>query len=258
MDDKENLFKEFPENSEAEWLEKVEKDLKGRALEELDWAISEDMKIAPFYHSNNQKINVPNNKTNSNTWEIGEDIFANDPKTANQHLLYALEAGVNAPRFILNTVWKKSDFAILFENVNPDYISTHFLIKKGPALSVLESFYNYLLINKINQKKIKGSINYSAENQIVELTTFSIENLPNFKPHTIKVEAAETASISKSLARAISKGNDYLIKLGSNKIAPEIANKHLQFSISVGTSYFPGNRKNPGFKNPLGKCFEST
>ena len=117
MNDKENLFKEFPQISEKEWLEKVEKDLKGRAIKELDWHISENIEIAPFYHSLDHIPSVPANKAKNNTWEIGEDILVNDPKIANEQLLKALESGVNAPRIIIDSDWNEQ-LEILFENVN--------------------------------------------------------------------------------------------------------------------------------------------
>ena len=107
MSDKQNLFKEFPPISEEQWLEKVAKDLKGRAIEELDWNISDNINVAPFYHSIDQEPLVPNNKKNSNTWEIGEDILLSNPNLANQQLLQALEAGVNAPRIVLDADWNE-------------------------------------------------------------------------------------------------------------------------------------------------------
>ena len=41
MNHKENLFAAFPAISKKEWLEKVEKDLKGKALTELNWHLND-------------------------------------------------------------------------------------------------------------------------------------------------------------------------------------------------------------------------
>lgn len=239
MHDKENLFKEFPQVSEAAWLEKVEKDLKGRAIEELDWIINEDIKIAPFYHSKDHKPTVPNNKSTSNVWEFGEDIIAGDLKTTSQQLLNALDCGVNAPRIIIDSILDANQLAALFEHVELRFISIHFLIKNSiSALSTLKNFYSYLSQNNIDSNAIRGSINHNNDDQLVELIQFAIEKLPKFKINTIKIEAAATADVSKSLAQAISKGNAVLAILNENGIASKTANDHLQFSVSTGTSYF--------------------
>ena len=44
------MFEEFTPISKKEWLEKVEKDLKGRAIEELQWHLGDDLVVDPFYH----------------------------------------------------------------------------------------------------------------------------------------------------------------------------------------------------------------
>lgn len=239
MDDKENLFQEFLESTESEWIEKVEKDLKGKPFEDLFWKLSENIEIAPFYYSNDLNPSVPNNKSASNIWEIGEDILANDPKSANKQLLNALECGINAPRIVLEDTLDEDQFTTLFENVELSFISIHFLLKKpDSALATLKYFYNYLSKNKVDSNKIEGSVNHNDENQLLELTKFVIEKLPNFKINTLEIKASTPAEISKSLAHAISKGNDYLNIIRDNEISTEIANKHLQFSISVGNSYF--------------------
>ena len=238
MDDKENLFKEFPEITEAEWIEKVEKDLKGKSFEDLFWKLNEDIEIAPFYYSNDLNPSVPNNKSTSNIWEIGEDIFVNDPKLANKQLLIALENGINAPRLVLNSSLDEVQMATIFENIELNFISIHFFIKKPDSSSLtLAAFFNYLLKSNIDSTKIHGSINHN-ENQILELAKFVIEKLPNFKINTLEVEAADPRNISKSLAQAISKGNEYLALLNKNGVDPKTTNDHLQFSVSVGTSYF--------------------
>jgi methylmalonyl-CoA mutase len=239
MAHKENLFREFPETTASEWIEKVEKDLKGKAFEELFWTINDEIKIAPFYYSIEDRPSVPKNKINSNTWEIGEDIFVESPKLANQQLLKALTGGVNAPRIVADSILDAAQMAIIFKNVELGFISVHFLIKKANStLPTLENFQNYLSKNNIDSDRIKGSINHNDKEQLAELIKFVIEKLPNFKINTINVKATPIAKISRSLAQAISKGNEYLAILEKNGIAPETANNHLQFSVSVGSSYF--------------------
>ncbi|MCB0584596.1 MAG: hypothetical protein KDD06_04620, partial [Phaeodactylibacter sp.] len=50
MKEQDYLFSEFPPTSKSEWLAKVEKDLKGKPLEELRWHLEENITLEPFYH----------------------------------------------------------------------------------------------------------------------------------------------------------------------------------------------------------------
>ena len=46
-----NLFAEFPPVTKAQWLAKIEKDLKGRPLSDLDWTDIPPLSIKPFFHA---------------------------------------------------------------------------------------------------------------------------------------------------------------------------------------------------------------
>ena len=45
-----NLFEEFTPQTKADWLAKIEKDLKGKSIETLDWKISNDLVISAIAH----------------------------------------------------------------------------------------------------------------------------------------------------------------------------------------------------------------
>ena len=71
-----NLFAEFPLVTKAQWLEKIEKDLKGQPLSDLDWAEIAPLSIKPFLHADDfeeQPQPILDNQA-ANTWAIGEDI----------------------------------------------------------------------------------------------------------------------------------------------------------------------------------------
>ena len=110
--------------------------------------------------------------------------------------------------------------------------------KKGAALSSLEKFYNYLLNRKINPKQIQGSINHYDENQFPELLKFATQYIPSFKVYTIEIPFSDSKNIAKDLADAIAKGVNYLAKVADHGLDLELANRHLQFSIKIGPSYF--------------------
>lgn len=248
MNDKGKLFDEFPENTEKEWIEKVEKDLKGNAFEELFWEINKNIKIAPFYHSTDNPPHVPNNKTNSNSWEIGEDIFVDNPEYANRQLLQALDNGVNAPRFVIENHLDEQQLNVLFRKVELSYISVHFLLKKaGYALPFLKCLYKFLSENGIEANEIKGSLNHD-DGPSPELFQFAATKFPGFKIMTIIVKDASPAEIATSLAASILMAQDFLATLNESGISPKTTNNHLQFSVPVGKSYFVEIAKFRAFK----------
>ncbi len=80
-----NLFAEFPPITKAEWMAKIEKDLKGRPLSDLDWQGIPPLSISPFLHADDFTEHpepILNNHP-SNTWAIGEDIEVTDFVAAN-------------------------------------------------------------------------------------------------------------------------------------------------------------------------------
>lgn len=239
MGNKENMFSEFPKTTEKDWIEKVEKDLKGRAFQELFWQIDEGLEVAPFYHSKEVLTGVPTNKQSSNRWEIGETIFVKNPKSANGQLLNALANGVNAPRFVIDGLLDETQLSVLFDKVELSFISVHFLIKNAKsALPFLQNFYKYLSKKSSTIAEINGSVNLSGEEQLLDLINFSTAKLPNFKVLTINLEYAAPADLSKSLARTISKAYNLLAVLHEAGVDLKTINHQLQFSVSVGNSYF--------------------
>lgn len=240
MQNKENLFDEFPEISEKDWIEKVEKDLKGKAFEELFWQIDENIKVAPFYQTNDFTANIPDNKTTSNDWETGEDIPADNPATANRQLLEALVGGVDAPGIIIDHQFDQKDLALLFKNVILDYISVHFLFKgESAVLPFLENFVGFLRHSGVNPAELTGSLNFDAKTPSKDNLRFTQEKLPKFKIFTIPVEEGNPAGIAETLGNSIAQAHDHLAFLHENGIQTEMANDLLQFSVSVGRSYFP-------------------
>ena len=125
-----NLLEEFPAVDKATWVAKVEKDLKGKPLEDLFWHLGEELKIAPFYHPEdfqNQNTAPLLAGRRDNDWEIGEYINVyEDVKTANQELLEGLNGGVQAPLFRLFQPLDADRLSQLLEGVAPEMVTLNF------------------------------------------------------------------------------------------------------------------------------------
>jgi len=96
-------FSEFPTISKEEWLSKLEKDLKGKPLEDLNWHLGNDVVVPPFYHKEDGDKNWQSLSADrlNNDWEISEDILVKNVKEANVEALHALEYGAMLNLFLL-------------------------------------------------------------------------------------------------------------------------------------------------------------
>ncbi len=160
MPDQIDLFKDFPAISKAVWLEKIVKDLKGRALEELQWPLG-DRQIAPFLmESDFDTLSAPiATPTATNAWELSEDITCTDAAAANIQVLEALSGGVNAPCLRISAPDTRTALPNILHEVNPDMISMHFLLKEGAgdSFDFRDNLVNWLR-PKGSLENLKGSI----------------------------------------------------------------------------------------------------
>ncbi len=265
-----NLFAEFAPTSKKTWLAKIEKDLKGRPLAELNWVldgplptISESaISIAPFLHADDFEVQpepILDNRS-ANTWAVAEDVDVTDFKAANKQTLAALMAGVNAPRFVFDDFPTKQQLAILLENVSLDYISTHFKEKteNRSPLSFLKNFHT--LAGK-QASELKGAVHYDPFSDgrfdvkaASDVVVWASENLPQFVVITINVKNTDGTSRNNregaysELLNALIAGNDYLKKLTDNGLSVETIQKHIAFRFQIGSSYFLEIAKLRAFK----------
>lgn len=237
-------FQDFPPTTKAEWLAKIERDLKGKPLSDLQFQLEENITLDPFYHAEDFEENYePIVNKASNTWQIGEYIEFHDVKVANTQALEALNGGANALLFIIINNLSKEEFVQLFAGIQLEYISINFqqFTSNRNASAFFKSFYQYLTSHHQNSTSIHGSINLNLPKfslkELAEAVQFYSQTMPNFR--LIEVDAMDHQNnVSTILARTIAKGNAYLAGLSALNINPATVNHHLQFSVNVGTSYF--------------------
>ena len=54
MQDREKLFNDFPAVAKEEWMEKVRQELRDRPWEEIQWALTQTIRLDPFFHPNDR------------------------------------------------------------------------------------------------------------------------------------------------------------------------------------------------------------
>ena len=241
---KQNLFSDFSTLTKVEWEEKVLKELKGKPFEELVWQIGEEIELSPMYSPEEIQGKRPSLvlDRDTNDWDVGEDFICRDAKETNKQVLEALMNGVNAPCFIWEEGTKTFDLKTLFQNIETQYISTHFSTSTNQE-SLLKAFHQLQKDKNENTSVIKGSINGSLlhkPKEGIELLRFAIAHLPQFQVLTIDGQdlGGAPAQVPLEIATLLSRASETFYTAGQEGIDAELVAPRIQFSISIGTSYF--------------------
>ena len=236
MAHKENLFSEFPKVTKAEWLAKIEQDLKGKPYDGLNWAIHPELSIPPVFNIEDREEEI-SLSSNDNHWEIGENILVDQPEVANKLALDALQKGATAIQFELTNT---PALSTLLKGILPEYISLHFLLPQPISLS---SFWEELKAALATEPAtIKGSVSKlgGPASDFVQETTQLVattqEQLSGFRLISIEVEDQENPA--HSLSQSLYLANEYLELLSDQGLSINYLASRMQFSIACGSNYF--------------------
>jgi methylmalonyl-CoA mutase len=238
------LTLDFPETSYEEWIQQLEKDLKGKPWSDLQWQLGEGIIVDPFYHPDNFSPQRPPlvDQRNTNTCEIGEYINESAPDLANRAILDALEGGAEAIEIHLTQPLDSKDLAILLQGVQLEFISIHFVeaYAQKQALEVLQLLKHLVLEQGFDPAKISGSIALdSAQHESsAKLIQWVNQELPLFKVCCINGRGFHQgqANTASELAAILQAGSNLLDQLQEQELGA-IAGQ-FQFSVAIGTSYF--------------------
>ena len=239
-----HLFDGFPLVSKKDWLAKIEQDLKGKPLADLQWKLGQ-LTLDPFAHPDDLEDLPQPLPGSGNDWEIGEDIEAHDILHANRQALYALENGVQALRFLLDENLGDHRMDSLLESIDLSVVSLHFFEKNKNAnpIHLLHHFYHTAKAEGKDTSRLAGSVNWAHRESVVlpdalELLEFASEKLPAFKVLTVSAGDSFENGIVRELAALVRKGEEWIAVLSRKGFSPAVVNGFLQFSIPVGTNYF--------------------
>lgn len=242
-----DFFADFPPVSKAEWLERIAKDLKGKALDDLYWHLNEHLRIDPFAHPDDQP-EPPLPLTDApQGWSINEDIENPDPAAANHQALEALAFGAESLHFQPHEL---GQLPALLDRIYLDYIQLNFsgpAVEAGPA-ALLEALGQLADAQGVDRQRLSGTLYYDplaaatpADWRYVgDLLAYARKTFPGYRTLSIRAnsEYRGPAGAVDELARLLQRGNDYL-RLGAERgIEPADLAAQLQFSIAVGKSYY--------------------
>ena len=252
------LFSEFPPISTEKWEEVIMADLKGGDYtKKLVWKTIEGFDVHPYYRAEDIKnLNLNPSKKETNNWDIRQDIFEKDIKTANAIALEGIKRGVNSIGFDATKVENDEDLAILLNGIDLTKIKVNFFIANC-FLELTKRFVAYLKAKSIDGTKVYGSMNFDpyvyslytgklccSEQKIaeqgVEIINLIKENIPNFDTITINGHVFNNAgaSIVQELAYTLSAANDYLAVFTEKGIPAHSIGYRTIFSFATGSNYF--------------------
>lgn len=254
-----DFFAEFPSVSKAQWLERIAKDLKGKPIEDLYWHLNASLTVDPFGHADDQPVPPEPLRTEARRWEINEDLAPAAPAEANRQALEALAFGAESLCFPLNEAEVSAQLDALLQRIYLDYIGLHF---SGPGVSVgaaalLAALGGIADEQGVPTQNLRGSLYYDpAATQpadwryLSDLFQYAQARFPNFRCITVlgNAEHRGASGVSDELAAVLLRGAQYLAQGAAKGLNPAEVAAQVQFSLSVGTSYFVEIAKLRAFK----------
>jgi len=249
-----DLFQEFPSISKSDWLRQIAKDLKDKPLEDLNWQMPNGLVVSPFVHADDFETPPAPLSDQPNQWEICEDVQVNDPATANHQALNALEGGAEGLCFWLDKPLEAEDFGQLLREVHLDFIGLHFAgaaIAENPGM-VLGNLEKLAQQRGIPTTQLRGSLAYDPVpvskivdwRYLADLLEYAREKFPQFKiiqvsdPERRSGEDFVQDSPEQRSGIQLRNANIYLQKLSERGISVNEVAAVMQFSVSLGKSYF--------------------
>lgn len=264
---KEKLFSEFKAPTRQEWLDKIEKDLKGADFNKrLVWRTNEGFNVQPFYLKEDvEKLKTPEslpgefpfvrgNKKNSNEWYVRQEIEATDAKEANAKALDILNRGVDSLSFHIHGKDISKEFVeTLLQGIECEIVEINFNTCKRSTLKLAEILKAYFEQKGYDKKKITGSFDWDPMEKMLrkgnDLTAVlsiakdlveAMKEYPNFR--TVAVNAVSLnnsgAYIVQELGYALAWGNEYMNQLVEAGIDADTAANNIKFNLGISENFF--------------------
>jgi methylmalonyl-CoA mutase len=239
----EQLLDEFPPVSTQAWEDVIRQDLKGAdCAKKLVWQTPEGIAVKPYYRSEDiAGLNIDQAPGNfpylrgartTGDWRIREEIEGADPEQTNRDAQKALAAGAEEISFLHVVVRNTSDLGMVLANLQDAPL--HF----ENADDILIGLLCERLKEKPEARHISTGLNPLAN---PDFAASIVRDLPPaLFPFTIHGEHLEEAGANtiQEVAYTLAAGIDYLAEMMARGIEADRATAAVNFSFSVGGSYF--------------------
>jgi methylmalonyl-CoA mutase len=254
--EQQQLFQDFPSISQEEWVAKIEKDLKGKSLDILDYSPELGIKTKAYFHKDD---NIPTNELegfDSNDWFLQENFSGTDNKKILEHLQLGCDS-------VQVDVDDTTHFKKLFTGVELEYISTEFRYKDKANWNNLNTFLS-------NNKSSNVGVSFPVLTNGIEkgVLTNDLKEFNEFYKALVSSEARRIhidgftfglagASTIQELAICLAQLSEYTQSLIEEGLGLEEIADSFYSTLSVNDEYFTNIAKFRAYQILLGHFFKS-
>lgn len=265
-------FAEFEPTSLSVWKEKVLADLKGRALESLNWRTDSGIVMRPFYRSADapQLAEVPGEfpfrrgdllHADSADWQIVQEVSVNgeDPLLRMQE---ALAVGVYAFKLFApgGSVATPAPYRPLFAAIDPESQALHLFANAADKVDLLAALDAELIAGKGDPRQLTGcffhagSLNPGLQgvwDREAEVLRQIGEAWPDFRclGFDLGVFAESGATPVQQMAYGLAAVVDYVAAMTERGIAARTVFRNVAFAFSIDSPFFPEVAKLRAFRS---------
>ena len=264
------LFTEFPPVSTQAWEAVIQVDLKGADYEKkLVWKTNEGIKVKPYYRAedlqNLKYLNVNpsefpyvrGTKTESNKWEIRQDVTVENTTEAGRIACESIKKGATAVGFITGDAVKTADdFAKLLAEYPLGCANINFVAGHNAA-KIFGLLVDEVAKRGVVADEVRGSVDVDPLGHLTSYGAWMKSEEADFAELKSVVEAAKAklpkvkviavnaslfvnagSTITQELGYALAMGNEYLARLTEAGVSVDDAAKRIQFNLSTSSNYF--------------------
>ena len=234
-----NLFNDFEPVSSKQWKQQIQFELKGADYNEtLVWNSPEDIKVKPFYHSD-EAIPSAAVATKASAFKICQDIFVHDLDKSIWRANDSISRGAESIRFSIDD--EKIDVTKLLESLPLEKVSVYFdlnflsidFVKQIDKVASEKKAAIYCNLDPIGHLAQDGNWFKNSDKDNFETLNRISKEADSVSLISIDAGLYQNAgaNIVQQIAYSLSHANEYL-----NRV-PEIK-KPMVFQVAVGTNYF--------------------
>ncbi|WP_296705386.1 methylmalonyl-CoA mutase family protein [Algoriphagus sp.] len=262
-------FYNFPKSNKQEWIEKVQKDLKGKDFKEtLITKVWGELDVMPLYSSEDlapsnysfrfhEKTKLPG--LAPRIWNNVVSFYPEDEKKCNQEIIYALENGADAIAIHLSG---EENLNLILKGVLTEFIHLYF-VPQGPPKLLYEQILEWIESLQIKPTMLQGAVIWSPTSDLFDRESEFLENIElgaemvnkfsafrEFFPMTLDI--AKYADSGANGIQQVYLGLGEMIEMMdsfiSKAVTPAMVFDNFAFYASVGELFFPEISKLKAFR----------
>lgn len=225
----------FSGTSGAQWIQKTEKDLKGKPLDDLLWTEVPNLAIKPAYHPDDKVVAGPFFSNGKNHWSICEVIRVKTPKKGNEIALSVLKNGANALHFIFDKNFQTKSLEKLIKGIHLRYVRIYFSFGKTVNADKMVDNCLEILNPKKKQPETQEGGFFLAPTKKNSVFDERLNPFPSFGQVLVEdgTYKGKPEKCIDSMVGLLKKATSAMNRVER----PEENVERIQFKLSIGTNY---------------------